>query len=598
TPNTDCFPSEAEWKSLNTSLHGALIAAVPPASVCYPSSPFHDFNETLCAFVASQWLNSSFHAANPISIDYPIWANNSCNPIFANGSSITGDPGAEAEGCSLGAGGGGRGIGGGYPYYVVNASSAEQISTALKWAGKTGVRVVIKNTGHNFPGRSTGWGSLSIWTHNLKSFQLHKSWKPSDCPSDTPAQMAATVSAGMQDFEVYALSNKSGAIVVGGSNPTVGLAGWMQGGGHGPLSSSYGMGSDNLLEATVVLASGEIVTANAFQHQDLYWALRGGGGGTFGVITQAVVKAFPTPKSNVFILNIAQTKVNPNTTTAFYDLMAQLHHEFIAWKTAGLQGYYGIVGPPASPGLYFMGGWYFYDKPASFANDTFASFKKTLDQTVAEGWLFYNTTILEAPTFYDMWYPPGPEPVATGGSDFGSRLLSTSSLSEDLDLVARTLQYVGPKTDGSSPVRNNFVIGHMIANSANRNLDTALNPAWRDAVVHLITTEGWVDGSPESEINDVYNDITYNRTRALRQLAPDSGAYFNEPDVFEPDWQYTFFGKNYPKLRDIKKKYDPNGLFWCRSCVGSEDWVEQSDGKLCQVPWTEDGCSRGRKYEL
>jgi hypothetical protein len=92
---------------------------------------------------------------------YPTWANNSCDPIFANGSSITGDPHAGAKGCSLGDGGGGRGHGGGYPYYVVNASSAEQVSEALKWAARKNVRVNVKNTGHNVPGRSTGWGSLS-----------------------------------------------------------------------------------------------------------------------------------------------------------------------------------------------------------------------------------------------------------------------------------------------------------------------------------------------------------------------------------------------------------------------------------------------------
>ncbi|KAF3925055.1 hypothetical protein AA313_de0206592 [Arthrobotrys entomopaga] len=111
--------------------------------------------------VLSQWTNSSFHAANPISVDYPIWTNNSCNPIFPNGSSITGDKHAGADGCSLGDGGGGRGLGGGYPFYVVNASSEEQIGTAVKWASQHNVRLVVKNTGHSFPGRSTAWGSLS-----------------------------------------------------------------------------------------------------------------------------------------------------------------------------------------------------------------------------------------------------------------------------------------------------------------------------------------------------------------------------------------------------------------------------------------------------
>lgn len=135
----------------------------------------------------------------------------------------------------------------------------------------------------------------------------------------------------------------------------------------------------------------------------------------------------------------------------------------------------------------------------------------------------------------------------------------------------------------------------MIASENTPNPAPALNPAWRDTVVHFIVIEGWIDGSPASTINKVYNDITYNKTAALRRLDPDSGAYFNECDVFEQDWQYTFFGKNYPRLREIKDKYDPKGLFWCRSCVGSEQWVEEKDGKLCRPSWWD---GNGKKYEL
>ncbi|KAF3924998.1 hypothetical protein AA313_de0202396 [Arthrobotrys entomopaga] len=407
--------------------------------------------------------------------------------------------------------------------------------------------------------------------------------------------MAATVGAGLQDFEAYALSNSSGAVVVGGSNPTVGLLGWMLGGGHGPLSSSYGMGADNLLEARVVLASGQVVTANEYTNPDLYWALRGGGGGTFGIVTQAIIRAFPTPRTAFFELTIAQINITNETTTAFWNVMGALHNAFVDWKAAGLQGYYIIVGPPIFEGLAFNAGFYIFNKPASHANDTFAPFKKQLDKAVSEGWLFYNFSTTEAPTFYDIWYPPGPEPVATGGATYGSRLLSNRSLTENVDLISRILEKVGPRVDNSTPpARNSVILGHMIANSANRNLSVSLNPAWRDTVVHMIISEGWVDGSPESEINDVYDDITYNKVRALKQLSPDSGAYFNEPDVFEPDWQWAFFGKNYPRLRDIKQKYDPTGLFWCRSCVGSEDWSEEVDGKLCRASWVQVGsCSAG-----
>jgi hypothetical protein len=93
-----------------------------------------------------------------------------------------------------------------------------------------------------------------------------------------------------------------------------------------------------------------------------------------------------------------------------------------------------------------------------------------------------------------------------------------------------------------------------------------------------------------STIQAVYDDITHNCTYALRELDPDSGAYFNEADPFEPDWQWQFFGKNYERLKQVKERWDAKGVFWCksvckgvyelriitnvvigRSCVGSEE---------------------------
>lgn len=58
-------------------------------------------------------------------------------------------------------------------------------------------------------------------------------------------------------------------------------------------------------------------------------------------------------------------------------------------------------------------------------------------------------------------------------------------------------------------------------------------------------------------------------------------------DPFEPEWQWSFFGPNYQRLRAVKEKYDPDGVLWCISCVGSEDWIEQADGTLCRAKWSE-----------
>lgn len=141
TPDSSCWPSDSEWAALNTTLSGSLIRGVPPGSVCYSDQPNYD--EALCQVAISSWSDSTYHAQNPISIDYPLWANNSCNPIFPNGTSFDGDSDAGARGCSIGY----------YPVYAVSATKPEQISTALTWAAKRNIRVVVKSTGHNYPGR-------------------------------------------------------------------------------------------------------------------------------------------------------------------------------------------------------------------------------------------------------------------------------------------------------------------------------------------------------------------------------------------------------------------------------------------------------------
>jgi hypothetical protein len=109
----------------------------------------------------------------------------------------------------------------------------------------------------------------------------------------------------------------------------------------------------------------------------------------------------------------------------------------------------------------------------------------------------------------------------------------------------------------------------------------SINPAWRNTLVHLIVTSSFPDSSPQSLVDAVYSDITHNKTAALRKLSPNTGAYFNEADSYEVDWQKSFFGANYEKLRKVKEKYDPGNVLWCRRCVGSEALIEQEDGRLC-----------------
>jgi hypothetical protein len=77
-------------------------------------------------------------------------------------------------------------------------------------------------------------------------------------------------------------------------------------------------------------------------------------------------------------------------------------------------------------------------------------------------------------------------------------------------------------------VSNPVLLGHFVANSANRGLDIGMNPAWRDAMTHFMIVEEYIDGSPKAIVDAAWDDVLYKKTYALKQLAPDSGAYFNE----------------------------------------------------------------------
>ena len=108
----------------------------------------------------------------------------------------------------------------------------------------------------------------------------------------------------------------------------------------------------------------------------------------------------------------------------------------------------------------------------------------------------------------------------------------------------------------------------------------SMNPAWRDILTHLVAVEGWPEGTGQLLIDSVYRDVTA-KAQKLRDLSPETGAYFNEPDSYEPEWQDAFFGHNYEMLKEVKAKYDPENVLWCRRCVGSEALVEEADGRLC-----------------
>lgn len=142
-------------------------------------------------------------------------------------------------------------------------------------ARKNNVRLIVKNTGHDYMGRSIAPGSLSLWTHHLRDITYHKSAFKLYNSKTVITGDAVTTGAGTQMYDLYTMLDKFGRVVVGGGGKTVGLGGYVTGGGHSLLSTKHGLAVDQVLQMTMVTPSGKVLTVNEDSHPDLFWAMRG-----------------------------------------------------------------------------------------------------------------------------------------------------------------------------------------------------------------------------------------------------------------------------------------------------------------------------------
>src|SRR5256885_13194497 len=125
----------------------------------------------------------------------------------------------------------------------------------------------------------------------MNKVTVHDSFVPQGCKAHTAPVPAVTAEAGAMWIDLYhAVTTEGGRYVQGGGCTTVGVAGLVQSGGFGSFSKNYGMAAAGLLEAEVVTADGVMRIANACTNPDLFWALKGGGGGGIGVVTQLTLR--------------------------------------------------------------------------------------------------------------------------------------------------------------------------------------------------------------------------------------------------------------------------------------------------------------------
>lgn len=463
---------------------------------------------------------------------------------------------------------------GGYPLYVVNVSSVDQIQLAVNFARNTGIRLVIKNTGHDFAGKSGGAGSLSVWIHHLKDVAFLPSYGDSEYSG--PAIKAGV---GIQGYELYAAADQFGVITMGGECPTVGaMGGWIQGGGHSPASSVWGIGADNALGFEVVTADGKFVTANKDENSDLFWALRGGGGSSFGIVTSVIVKTFKDRSVTAASWNFS---TGPNVTDEAF--------------SAGMKAYFETFPSGADNGIYAYFQIFNMEGVKSFTMSPYFAIGKTANQTQAllSTWLARMDDLgipldIDWKTyegFYNAYNASFPvETVNTLGVATASRMFPRENY-ENKTLFDKTYDTMWKQFDSGMAL-----IGYNIAPTFVRggSPDNAVNPAWRDAIGFFITAAGVNASLPMSEQLEQRSNFTYGSMQEWRDLTPGSGSYLSEGDRLEPNFQWSFYGSHYPKLLKIKQRYDPTNLFFAATAVGSEFFEIRTDsgapdetGRVC-----------------
>lgn len=473
----------------------------------------------------------------------------------------------------------------------VAAADARDVAAAIDFCRSTAIPPVIKGGGHSYFGNSNRAGSLLIWTHRMRQIDLHDSFRPAGAPSGLAGEQAVSLGAGCLWGEVYRkVAVEHGRYVQGGGCLTVGVGGFVQGGGFGSFSKQFGTGAANLLEAEMVTADGRIRTVNRWTDPDLFFALRGGGGGTFGVVTRLTLKTHPLPAwLGAIIFDVTAT--DDASWRALVDRVLAFYADRLFNPTWGEQIAFlprrrlritmlchGLSKQQIDDVWAPFIAWV-KDRPKSYSVD-----RGPITLALPDGQFWDPLVLRKLPGIVLADDRPG----APAGNVFwqgnleeaGQQLYAyqsawlPASLLEPRQRLALVDALIRASNIWSFALHTNKGLagGSPAAIAASR--DTAMNPEVLGAFALLICAsndEPAYPGIPghEPKIREARHDAAAvdAAMREIYQVAPDAGAYLSESNYFQRDWKRAYWGPHYPALARAKRKYDPQWIFRGRNCV-------------------------------
>jgi FAD/FMN-containing dehydrogenase len=547
-PGDPGWPSDADWQRLNAAVGGALVKVASPFAACRndPQSPTCD------ALFRSP--------ANPWAIGDDVALTQTYGWVDA----WTTSPSA----------------------YAVVARNAADVAAAVDFARERRVRLVVKGGGHSYQGTSNAPDSLLVWTRRMNEVRIDDAFVPASCAGRVAPQRAVHCGAGAVWANVYdAVTTKGGGYVQGGGCTTVGVAGLVQSGGFGSFSKAFGTAAGSLLEAEVVTADGKVRICNACANEELFWALKGGGGGNFAVVTRLTLKVHPLPET----FGAVNITVRATSDAAYRKLVA-LALDFCAAT---------LVGPHWGEQLRFL---------RNNALQVAMVFQGLTRSEAVAAWQPFFTAIDASPSDFDLEFSPlrivstdartfwaptlfkrtfgfirrDDRPGAPATNVFwpGDQAQAAQVLHgyESLWLPAALLQasrraeladaVFGATRHWSVSLHLNKGLAGAPAQAIAAARDTATNPVMLDAFALAIlgahggpAYPGVAGHEPDAALARAQAAAIDRAAAALRKVAPDAGAYVAESNYFQRDWQRAFWGRNAARLRAIKAAVDPDGLF-------------------------------------
>lgn len=476
--------------------------------------------------------------------------------------------------------------------FALKARNAADIAAAVTFARENNLRLVVKGGGHSYLGTSNAADSLLIWTRTMNKVSLHEAFVGQGCNGRIAPVPAVSSESGAVWMDLYnAVTTAGGRYVQGGGCTSVGVAGLVQSGGFGSFSKGFGTAAAGLLEAEIVTADGQVRIANPCSNPELFWAIKGGGGGTFGLVTRLTLRTHDLPR----YLGFAGGSIKCQSDAAYARLIAhcvgfysdhlfnphwgeqlkfraentleismvsqgldkeqtgKVWQPFIDWVKASPSDY--VIASPLRSGAWPARTWWDLKDNPSMIQDTRAG-----------------------ATAGHAWWRGDQDQVGAYLHGYDSLWLPANLLQKDRQQqLADALFAATRHKDLELHINKGLAGAPPEALAATQ--QTATNPAVLDAFALVIIADGEGPAYPGMARPKMDTEAAHADARKidlaaaeLRKIAPNSGSYVSESNYFNGSWQAEYWGSNYSRLRAIKDQYDPTGLLFVHHGVGSEDW--------------------------